>query len=774
MLARGFILKPGFGLESGRPVVRLYGRLDTGASFLVRETREVPRFWIERVDEPRALALGARLAPESPTRTALHGGPVVRVEAATPADLAAWRERLSTSGIRTFEADVPFAHRLLIARGLRGGVEIEGRSRRGRRVDLVFDDPELRPAAARAPLRVLSIDIETDPSAERLYSIALAGCGASEVLLVARCCAPPPRGAVPCADERELLETLVRRVRELDPDVVTGWSVVDFDLAVLARRAARVGVALELGRGAAPLSIRRAQGERGAARASVAGRLVLDGIELLRGAFVRMESYSLDAVAQSVLGRRKLIVGPDRAREITRRFHEDPQALVDYNLEDAKLVLEILERLGLIELAVERSRLTGLPLDRVSASIAAFDLLYLTELDRRRIVAPTVEARDETPFVTAGGHVLDPQPGLYRNVIVLDFKSLYPSVIRTFQIDPLGWMPHGAEGADAIVAPNGAAFRREPGILPAMLDRLVPARAAARAAGDRVADQAIKILMNSFYGVLGTPACRFASPALANAITGFGREMLLWSKRRIEERGASVLYGDTDSLFVLSGAESVEDAAELGHALARDVTADLAEHVRRTWDVESRLELEFELVYARLLLPRLRHAAAGARKRYAGLVIEHGRPRVRFTGLEVVRSDWTPLARWVQRVLYRRLFNDRQVAGFLRTVVRHLRAGRLDGLLVYRKRLRRSLEAYTTAAPPHVAAARKLGRAPGRAIEYVITTAGPEPRERVHAPLDHEHYVSRQVRPVAEPVLDLLGLDFDQVIGDARQLRLFD
>ena len=770
--ARGFILQPSYRLDAGRPVVLLHGKLDTGQSFLARATREVPHFWIPRGDAARARALGAAVREEAPPRTALHGGPVERVEVASPGDVPLWRERLSAAGIPCFEADVRFAYRLLIDRGLRGSVEIEGPARSGAGADVLFDDPRLAPGDWSPRLTVLSLDLETDPAGREIYSIALAGCGAAEVLLRTPPGSSCPDGALPCPTERELLAALARRVREIDPDVLTGWNVVDFDLAVLERAAARCGLTLELGRGPGPLRVRSA--DRGPSRAVLPGRLVLDGIELLRGAFVRMESYALDAVARQVLGRRKTIVSDDRAGEIRRLFREDRQALVEYNLNDAQLVLGILEHLGLVELAVERSRLTGLPPDRVAASIAAFDLLYLSELARRAIVAPSVSAAPVPDFSTAGGHVLEPLPGLYRNVAVLDFKSLYPSLIRTFQIDPLGWLPGGAAGSDAIVAPNGAAFRREPGILPSLLDRLVPRREAARAAGDRVADQAIKILMNSFYGVLGTPACRFASPELANAITGFGREVLIWSKRRIEELGHRVLYGDTDSLFVLLGLDDAAGAERLGRELARRVTDELGRHVWETWRVESRLELEFERLYERLLLPHLRHGAAGARKRYAGLVLEQGRRRVRFTGLEVVRRDWTPLARRVQRVLYRRLFTDRPVEEYLRAVVRDVRAGRLDRLLVYRKALRRKLGAYAAAAPPHVAAARKLRGRPGRIVEYVITAAGPEPAAERVSPIDREHYVQRQVRPVAEPVLSLLGLDFDRVVGDDRQLSLFE
>jgi DNA polymerase II len=109
----------------------------------------------------------------------------------------------------------------------------------------------------------------------------------------------------------------------------------------------------------------------------------------------------------------------------------------------------------------------------------------------------------------------------------------------------------------------------------------------------------------------------------------------------------------------------------------------------------------------------------------------------------------------------------------LQGLVRALRSGALDGELVYRKGLRKPLSDYTANTPPHVAAARKSRIAPGRVIAYVMTTHGPEPLDALESPPDREHYLDRQVRPVAEPVLQSLGLDFATVIGDATQLALF-
>jgi DNA polymerase-2 len=276
--------------------------------------------------------------------------------------------------------------------------------------------------------------------------------------------------------------------------------------------------------------------------------------------------------------------------------------------------------------------------------------------------------------------------------------------------------------------------------------------------------------MNSFYGVLGTPTSRFYEPAVAGAITGFGRHVLLWSKAWLEVRGRRVLYGDTDSLFAVSGEEEPEAAEALGTRLAAELNDALAAHLRERWRVESRLELRFDGLFLRLLFPEVRGGGAGARKRYAGLV---SGDELVFRGMETVRSDWTPLARELQRELYARLFRDQPVADWLRTTVAGLREGCFDARLVYRKRLRKPAEDYTATTPPHVAAARKLGRGRRGRIEYVMTSAGPEPSSRQQHPLDREHYVQKQVRPVVEPVLRLLGLDFDQVVGDEVQLSLF-
>ena len=817
MPIRGFILHPTYRIESGRPVVHLFGRLESGESFLVRDTRVVPYFFVRASDAGHTLLTRAARVIPTDLRT-MRGEPVARVEVATPPDTPPLRDALLREGVAVFEADVRFAIRYLIDRGIRGALTIGprdsesgGRPSRGpgrgpsqgSLVDRVFEDPHLSPDHRQPStdvLRLLSLDIETDPRAERVLAVSLAGSGADEVLV-----ALPrervksslgsekiPGWVIPCDDERGLLGNLFSRLRAIDFDVLTGWNVIDFDLSVLSAAARRHGVPFEVGRLPGQVRVIRDGSFWGRSRAEITGRLVLDGIELLRGAFVRLDDYRLDTAAKAILGHGKVALatesgtpsGRDRGRAIEKAFREDLPQFLNYARTDAHLVIDILREKKLIDLTVRRSLLTGMPPDRVSASIASFDSLYLGELRRRGHVAPIVGATGATGEPTSGGAVLEPQPGLYENVLVFDFRSLYPSLIRTFNIDPLGYVPGDPpEGSkDLIRAPNGACFRRTPGILPEMLAVLFPEREEAKRRGDAIGSHAIKILMNSCYGVLATPACRFYSGPVANAITRFGQWVLHWARDRIEGLGYRVLYGDTDSLFVLSG-EGVTGARDrargLGVDLRERINTELREQIRSTWDVESHLVLEFEMLFLKLFLPSVRHGKGGARKRYAGLVDRGGEgagDEVIFVGMEVVRRDWTALSKMFQRGLFDRLFrgtSTEAAASYLRDFVTSLREGRHDGDLVYRKALRKGLSEYTATTPPHVKAARLLNSRVGDLIEYVMTTAGPEPAVSRRSPIDYEHYVDKQIRPIAEQVLEHLGVRFDEALGEATQGSLF-
>src|ERR1700738_339326 len=245
--------------------------------------------------------------------------------------------------------------------------------------------------------------------------------------------------------------------------------------------------------------------------------------------------------------------------------------------------------------------------------------------------------------------------------------------------------------------------------------------------------------MNSFYGVLGSTGCRFFDPRLASSITMRGHEIMHRTRELIEEEGYAVIYGDTDSTFVwLKIAHTEEQAAHIGRTLVARINAWWKQHLQERFGLESALELQFERHYCRFFMPTIRGAEEGSKKRYAGLsLLPDGSEEVVYKGLETVRSDWTPLAQRFQRELYLRIFKGEPYQDYVRDYVGGTLSGAYDELLVYRKRLRRPLDAYERNVPPHVRAARiadEFNRGRGRPLQYqrggwisyVMTSAGPE------------------------------------------------
>ncbi|MFH1143292.1 MAG: DNA polymerase II [Candidatus Eisenbacteria bacterium] len=825
-MQRGFILDALYRVENGRPIVYLFGVGEQGGSFVVRDARVRPSFFFEMRDLDRVqriLQAGTSTGGFPRVLTGrwmtMRGAPAGEIEVAVPTDVPPLRTRLRQAGVACHEADLPFVTRYLIDRGLRGALRIEGRATRGERVARVYRDPTLYPDDWMPSFSVLSLDIETDPGALYIRSFALYGKFAHGGAVAEVHAVPLPshearpdsieskEERAPCyyhRDERHLLRALLRRVADIDPDVLTGWNLIGFDLSVLERAFGRLGLPFRLGRANLPCRVQPASENWMTGRASVPGRAVTDGLDLVRGAFVRLDDYSLDTAARTILGEGKTLVDQDRGAGIERLYREDLPRFLAYNLTDARLVMEILDKLDLVTLAARRSLLTGLPIGRTGASIASFDFLYIAALHERGIVAPSVDAAPEAlrappadpaeafeEPVAIGGHVLDSVPGIHEQVWLFDYRSLYPSVILTFNIDPLGYLtvdqsaagrvsrdfspPEGlfpASGEGPIRAPNGAFFPRDEAILPGILRRLMPAREESRRRGDLVSATAIKILMNSFYGVLATPRCRFHDLNVSNAITTFGQRILLWTRDHLETLGHRVLYGDTDSVFVAAGLPDAREAQQRGEEVLALLNEALREWIREEYRVEVSLQLRFERHFIKFFIPSQRGAGEGSKKRHAGLVQTPAGPELVVTGLESVRRDWTVLAKDFQRHLLFLVLQGEPVEEFVRGTVQDLRAGRRDGDLIYRKSLRKALAAYDRTSPPHVKAARLMHGGHGRVIRYVMTTAGPQPIGFVTAGLDYEHYLEKQLRPIADSILIHAGTDMETILG-RRQLGLF-
>ncbi|UVM41730.1 DNA polymerase II [Pseudomonas sp. B21-017] len=690
---------------------------------------------------------------------------------------------LRKSGVEVFEADIRPPERYMMERFITAPVLFGGTAG----ADGLLLDAQMKPTPGYRPnLRLVSLDIETTAQGE-LYSIALEGCGERQVYMLGS-----PNGDDSgvdfqleyCDSRTLLLKKLNEWFARHDPDAIIGWNVVQFDLRVLHEHARRLAVPLKLGRGGEEMQWRE-HGSGNHYFASAAGRLIIDGIESLRSATWSFPSFSLENVAQTLLGEGKSIDNPyQRMDEINRMFTEDKPALAKYNLKDCELVTRIFAKTELLTFLLERASVTGLPADRSGGSVAAFTHLYMPLMHRQGFVAPNLG--NKPPQASPGGFVMDSQPGLYESVLVLDYKSLYPSIIRTFLIDPVGLIEGLKHPDDSESVPGfrGARFSRTRHCLPAIVARVAEGRETAKREHNAPLSQALKIIMNAFYGVLGSSGCRFFDTRLASSITLRGHEIMLRTRQLIEAQGHAVIYGDTDSTFVwLRRPHGQVEAAQIGHALVDHVNQWWREHVKQEYGLESALELQFETHYKRFLMPTIRGAEEGSKKRYAGLVTRaDGTDEMVYKGLETVRTDWSPLARQFQQELYLRIFNRKPYQDYVRDYVRKTLAGEFDERLIYRKRLRRPLDDYQRNVPPHVRAARiaddyndQQGRPRqyhnGGWIRYVITVAGPEPLEVRSTPIDYDHYITRQLQPVADAILPFVDDDFSTLIGG--QLGLF-
>jgi DNA polymerase-2 len=528
-----------------------------------------------------------------------------------------------------------------------------------------------------------------------------------------------------------------------------------------------LNVPLRLGRGGEVMTWREHGARNNHFFAAAAGRLIIDGIEALRSATWSFPSFSLENVSQTLLGEGKAIDNPyQRMDEINRMFAEDKPALARYNLKDCELVTQIFAKTELLTFLLERATVTGLPVDRNGGSVAAFEHLYIPLMHRQGFVAPNLGER--MPEASPGGFVMDSRPGLYESVLVLDYKSLYPSIIRTFLIDPVGLIEglKQPEDSESVEGFRGARFSRTRHCLPAIVARVAEGREVAKRERNAPLSQALKIIMNAFYGVLGSSGCRFFDTRLASSITLRGHEIMHQTRLLIEAQGYEVIYGDTDSTFVwLKKAHEQEDAARIGATLVKQVNDWWRTHLQQEYALESALELQFETHFKRFLMPTIRGAEEGSKKRYAGLVTRpNGEDEMVYKGLEVVRTDWSPLARTFQQELYLRIFQRQPFQEYIRDYVRRTLAGELDSQLIYRKRLRRALDDYERNVPPHVRAARladEYNRQQGRPLQYqnrgwisyVITVAGPEPLEVRSAAIDYDHYISKQLQPIADAIL---------------------
>jgi DNA polymerase, archaea type len=635
------------------PVVHIFGRDVRGKAVRIDVTGFKPYFYIPE-DQAGSVPIPGQGTLETGTSyRSIRGEPLRRIYTQRPGDVRDVRERY-----RHFEADIPFATRFMIDTGLTGGISVP---------DTTVDYKDIALAEVDAPARTCLIDIECEdergfPDTQRDAIICIT-CHDSfdndyTTFLLLKSGASPDISAKEAEggldngcfrkgihtictypDETSMLRAFAAYLIARDPDVLSGWNFVDFDMPYITGRMKFLGLQ--------PDSLARIPGitERNALR----GRALFD----LLTAYKKMhsslkESYRLDAVAMEELGQQKVRY----TGTISDLWRQKPALLVEYNFKDVELCVGINKKDNIIDFYREIARYVGCPLDKTLNSSSVVDV-YVLRKAYGRYILPSKGFANADEF--EGATVFEPSRGVRENVVVLDLKSLYPMAMMTINASPETKSPDGE-----LQAPNGIRFKKQPdGLTRSIISELLKERDEKKALRNTFAfgspqylmydmqQNVLKVIMNTYYGVSGYPRFRLFDREIGAAVTSVGRAIIEHTRREIEKMGHTVIYGDTDSCMV-----------HLPKDLDREQTIALArsieKHLNESYSVFAKNELhadvhffsiKFEKIYARFF-------QAGKKKRYAGsLVWKEGKDvqETDIVGFEIRRSDTPQITKIVQK-----------------------------------------------------------------------------------------------------------------------------
>ncbi|WP_254537692.1 DNA-directed DNA polymerase [Halomarina litorea] len=599
----------------------------------------------------------------------IRGERLVKVLGQTPRDVGQLRDRFDH-----YEADILFPNRLLIDKDITSGIRVPCR----RSDDGAIDVPhqEIRAVDVEADLRVNTFDIEVDDrhgfpeeGEETIICLTSHDNYRDEYvvwLYEAPDGAPGPDaldGYEPIEDavdvdvrrfdtEEAMLGAFVDYVEETDPDVLTGWNFTDFDAPYFIDR-------LEVLGGEGDLDPDRLSRVNEVWRSdwqgpNVKGRVAFDLLYAYkRTQFSELDSYRLDAVGEVELG-----VGKERyPGDIGDLWEEEPERLLEYNLRDVELCVELDRKQDIVAFWEEVATFVGCKLEDATTPGDAVDM-YVLHKAHGKFALPSKGRQEAEEF--EGGAVFEPITGVKEMVSVLDLKSLYPMCMVTINASPETKVDPAEYDGETFHAPNGQHFRREPdGIIREMVTELLDEReekkglrnehdpgSQAYETYDRQ-QAAVKVIMNSLYGVSGWDRFRLYDKENAAAVTATGREVINFTEESVNELGHQVAYGDTDSIMLELGKQvSKEEAIEQSFEIEEAVNASYDDFAREELGAEEhRFQIEFEKLYRRFF-------QAGKKKRYAGHIVwKEGKDvdDIDITGFEYKRSDIAPITKEVQQ-----------------------------------------------------------------------------------------------------------------------------
>ncbi|MEM3555580.1 MAG: DNA-directed DNA polymerase [Candidatus Micrarchaeia archaeon] len=692
------------------------------------------------------------------------------------------REEVKKLGT-TYEHNIPFTRRYIIDKGLTPLTTIKF-EREGKELKRITKTQE-------TPLKfnTLAFDIETynpqgapRPTKDPILMISYAN-SSSGVFTTKRINKP---FITHCKDEKEMIEKFCQLVKETNTEILIGYNSSQFDLPYLKERAAVLKTQLSLGRDGSSFRLHR----RGLiTKAKITGRVHIDLFHIIRflatiGALKTFQ-FTLSEVYSELTGKTKKSIPKI---EIWKYWDDEKKCgeLAEYSLNDAVAVKELAEQL--LPMEFEISKLSKVPLFDICGSSTGtiVEQLLINRAHWENIIVPNqpkeeeIAARAASPAV--GAFVKMPEPGIYENLAVFDFRSLYPSIIISHNVDPFT-LNCSCCGKDSYLSPVGHRFcKKKKGLIPKVLEELLQKRAEIKKKMKSMKpgteeyiqldaqQQALKITANSFYGYLLYPRSRWYSKEAGESTTAWGRHYIQETMRKAEEAGFKVLYGDTDSLMLLLGEKTKKDALEF----VKKINNELPE----------KMELELEGFYSRGVFVSKKSEAKGAKKKYA-LIGEDGRIKIR--GFELVRRDWAGVAKKVQQQVLEAILKEgskEKALKIVRDKINELREGRtpLDELVIYTQ-LKKSIGKYEVTSPELEAAKKALSAGihveEGSLVGYVITKKGASISEKaVPAELakdyDAVYYIEHQVIPAVLKILRELGVKKEDLVFGGKQSVLGD
>lgn len=707
---------------------------------------------------------------------------VVKVYVGVPATITKLKNELwdleSVSHCREF--DIPFYRRYLIDKELRPGswVEIEGDHQESEKFVSEIEVQDIRPLESSEDLQWKSLAFDLEVIDE---DIVMASFYSEKFRKVLSLKDTDLEFVEEVEDQAEMLERFIEIVEDQKADILLGYNTDEFDFDILRDKADETGVTLALGRNGERMKFNRRGRFKGA---RIKGRMHLDLYPFVTHVLapgIDSETLDLDSVAQEMLGKEKDDLSWSEMKQIWRE-KGDIEKFAEYALKDSELTYQLGEQIS--PQILELSKITGLiPFDTCRLTYGQLTENYLLReaysrnmLSRNRPSQKKRSKRDREQAYT-GGFVYTPEEGLYDNVAVFDFRSLYPTVMVAHNISPEMLGVEACEDEFIIDELDYSFCQDEQGFFPELVENLVSSRYSIKEKMKNMEEgsekysslysrqQAQKILANSFYGYLGYSGARWYSREAAEATTYLGRKYIQDTIETAEEMGFEMVYGDTDSVMLRK--DSIEESMD---GFLEEVNSQLPKF----------MELEFEGLFKRGFFTS-KDSGEGAKKKYA-LIDE--KANLKITGFEQVRRDWSPIAKKTQKKVLRKVLEDRidEAAEEVKTTIEALNSGNVDveDLKIYTT-LTKPPEEYGSTAP-HVEAVKKAEKR-GDSIEaettvdYVITRGGKSISDKAELTkyaenYDAEYYIENQVIPVALRVLKVFGYTKDELKGKGRQSGL--